>query len=120
MLRILMSLTVLVALMASVASLGTFARFTDDDSESSDVNSGNLKIEITGEGSFTFDKIVCQELTPNHICTETATGENEGDLELAYTGSASSDEEYFDPSIASVSTASGESTLSAVGTTWPT
>ncbi len=117
MLRILMSLTVLVALMASVASLGTFARFTDDDSESSEVNSGNLKIEITGEGSFAFDKIECQELTPNDICTETATEENEGGLELAYTGSASSDDTCFDPSIASVSTTSGESTLSAVGTT---
>ena len=117
MLLILMSLTVLVALMASVASLGTFDRFTDDESESSKVNSGNLKIGITGEGSFAFDKIECQELTPNDICTATAIEENEGDLQLAYTGSTSSDNTCFDPSIASVSTTSGESTLSAVGIT---
>ncbi len=117
MLRILMSLTVLVALMAPVASPGPFARFTDEDSGNSEVNSGNLRSEITGDGSFAFDKIECQELTPNDICAETATEENEGDLELAYTGSASSDDTCFDPSIASVSTTSGESTLSAVGTT---
>ena len=78
MLRILVSLTVLVALMAPVASLGTFARFTDDDSESSEVNSGNLKIEITGEGRVPPNEIECQELIPSDICTETATEENEG------------------------------------------
>lgn len=116
--RILMSLTVLVALMASVASLGTFDRFTDDDSKSGAVNSSNLKIEITGEGSFAFGKIECQGLTPNDICTETATEEDEGDLELTYTVSASTDGACFDPSIASVSTTSGESTLIAVGTTY--
>ena len=57
-------------------------------------------------------------MTPNDICTETATEENEGDLELMYTGSASTDDACFDPSIASVSTTSGEPTLSAVGTTY--
>ena len=112
MLRILMSLTVLFALMGAVASLGTFASFTDD-SESSEVKSGNLKIGITGEGSFASDKLECQELTPHDICTETATGEYEGGLERVYTGSASSDDVCFDPSIASVSGTSVEAALSA-------
>lgn len=117
MLRILISLTVLLDLMAPIASLGAFARFTEDDGDSSEGNSGNLKSEITGEGSFAFDKIECRELTPYDICNETTTEENESDLERAYTGSASSDDACFDPSIASVSTTSVGSALSAVGST---
>ena len=76
MLRIQMSLAVIVTLMVTVASVRTFAQYTDEDSNGGQVNPGNSKIEITGEGWVPPDEIECQELIPSDICSQDVTLEH--------------------------------------------